>query len=171
MRLALLVAWKSAARWAEAASLSSEQFLLVETQEIIIDWFQTPKGRKKNPFRASRYVVLLGSLTDEIAALFRNLAPFNPLTKVTTSALDRMWGNTPTMTGFTAHSIKRGAVTHILDRMVSGLADPVPPYLVDRISKHEERSGTALSDVTIRYGGNHIAMARALETGRISNLL
>eukprot|EP00659_Diplonema_papillatum_P000307 gene307-biopygen317 len=169
IQLAVLVAWKSASRWAEVAALSSDQFILVTPREVVVDWFQTPKGRRRNPFRASRYVVILGPLTDKISTLYGSLAPFCPLSNLTTTALDSLWAKTPEMAGYTGHSIKRGATTHVLERVVEG--ERVPMYLLDRLAKHEEKSGTALSEVTIRYGGNPIAMARALETGRVTMLL
>ncbi|KAJ9442331.1 hypothetical protein DIPPA_07247, partial [Diplonema papillatum] len=151
VHLALLVAWKTASRWAEVADLSSAQFLLVTQKEVIVDWFQTPKGRTHDPFKASRFAVIQGPLTTEIAMLFRKCAPFAPLTRLTTSALDSLWGQSVQMQGYTAHSIKRGAVKHLLPLLTSG---KLSPHLVDRLTKHEEEGGPGtLSRTTLRSTG------------------
>ncbi|KAJ9449518.1 hypothetical protein DIPPA_05642 [Diplonema papillatum] len=165
IRLGVFLCWKAAARWGEVASLSSHQFLLVTAEEVIVDWMQTPKGRRRNPFRASRFTVVKGHLTAEIAALYQVCAPFRQLSAMTATTLDATWARTPTMNGFSAHSIKRGAMTHLFALMACG--EPISPYLVDRLGKHEEKGGPGtLSDMTIRYGGGLVDMARALETGK-----
>ncbi|KAJ9434911.1 hypothetical protein DIPPA_25349 [Diplonema papillatum] len=169
VHLALLVAWKTASRWAEVADLSSAQFLLVTQKEVIVDWFQTPKGRTHDPFKASRFAVIQGPLTTEIAMLFRKCAPFAPLTRLTTSALDSLWGQSVQMQGYTAHSIKRGAVKHLLPLLTSG---KLSPHLVDRLTKHEEEGGPGtLSRTTLRYAGGDVDLARALETGKVTRHL
>ncbi|KAJ9435999.1 hypothetical protein DIPPA_33287 [Diplonema papillatum] len=162
VRLAVLVAWKTASRWAEAANLSSVQFLLVTQKEVIVDWFQTPKGRTQDPFKASRFAVIQGPLTAEIAVLYAKCAPFAPLSALTTSALDALWGQSTQMQGYTAHSIKRGAVKHLLPS----------PHLIDRLTKHEEEGGPGtLSRTTLRYAGGDVDLARALETGKVTKHL
>ncbi|KAJ9435567.1 hypothetical protein DIPPA_19823 [Diplonema papillatum] len=169
VRLAVLVAWKTASRWAEAASLSSVQFLLVTQREVVVDWFQTPKGRTQDPFKASRFAVIQGPLTAEIAVLYAKCAPFAPLSTVTTSALDALWGQSAQMQGYTAHSIKRGAVKHLLPLLTSG---KLSPHLIDRLTKHEEEGGPGtLSRTTLRYAGGDVDLARALETGKVTKHL
>ncbi|KAJ9447092.1 hypothetical protein DIPPA_34610 [Diplonema papillatum] len=169
VRLAVLVAWKTASRWAEAANLSSVQFLLVTQKEVVVDWFQTPKGRTQDPFKASRFAVIQGPLTAEIAVLYAKCAPFAPLSALTTSALDALWGQSTQMQGYTAHSIKRGAVKHLLPLLTSG---KLSPHLIDRLTKHEEEGGPGtLSRTTLRYAGGDVDLARALETGKVTKHL
>ncbi|KAJ9452494.1 hypothetical protein DIPPA_25585 [Diplonema papillatum] len=171
--LAALVAWKTASRWGEVCALSSPQFLLVTPQEVIIDWFRTPKARKRDPFRPSRFAVVQGDLTSEIATLFQECSPFEKLTEMTTEALDVTWKRAPAMSTFSAHSIKRGAATFIFQKLASGEA-VVPAALVDRLTKHEEKEGGGadkFSDTTLRYGGDLVALARALRTGEVTRHL
>lgn len=168
MRLCVYVAWKTASRWGEVWKLSSSQFLLVSQEEIIIDWWTTPKRRRADPFRASRYVVVTGHLTKEIADLFQVLQPFQILCLVNTEQLDALWRSNPEMSLYRAHSIKRGATSHLLELMEGG-AD-ISGDLLDRLTKHEH--GTEkMSRSTLRYGGNPIAMARVLETGKVTQHL
>ncbi|KAJ9443143.1 hypothetical protein DIPPA_02664 [Diplonema papillatum] len=165
--LAALLAWKTASRWAEVAALAASQFLLISPAEIIVDWMQTPKGRRADPFKASRFTVVKGPLTAEIATLLQSLIPFNNLTTISTTKLDELWGRSNLMRGYTAHSVKRGAMTRIFQLMGRGV--PIPPHLVERLAKHKEQGGPgALSGVTVRYGADPVAMARALETGKVT---
>ncbi|KAJ9436747.1 hypothetical protein DIPPA_28398 [Diplonema papillatum] len=166
-----LLAWKSASRWAEAAALSSKQFLRVAPEEIVIDWEQTPKGRRRNPFKPSRFAVIVGPLTPELAEMFQASAPFDELCSLTTTGLDSMWTRSPEMRRYSAHSIKRGAVTRLFDLIASGVS--IPLCSVHRLAKHEEPGGTegAISETTIRYGGNLLALARVLGTAKATKHL
>ncbi|KAJ9440335.1 hypothetical protein DIPPA_05758 [Diplonema papillatum] len=137
IRLAVIVAWKTASRWAEVADLSSDQFILVTSTEVIIDW--------------------------QIASIFRVLAPFE-LTTTTTSRLSHMWDSVPSMARFSGHSIKRGAVTHLFSRVAQGV--PIDVMLICRLAKHSTKQG--VPDMTVRYGGDGIPMARALQTGLVT---
>ncbi|KAJ9453956.1 hypothetical protein DIPPA_22968 [Diplonema papillatum] len=77
------------------------------------------------------------------------------------------------MSAFSAHSIKRGAATFIFQKLASGEA-VVPAALVDRLTKHEEKEGGGadkFSDTTLRYGGDLVALARALRTGEVTRHL
>ena len=167
VRLAALVAWKTASRWGEASVLRSVQFIAVSAEEVIIDWSQVPKGCRRNPYKPSRFTVVLGDLTGQIAALVKLLTPFDMVTKMTTDALDRTWGADSMMRGYTAHSIKRGAMTVLFKVMASGV--DIPEELVDRLAKHSNDKG--MSGMTVRYGGDYCAMARALKTGAVTRYL
>ncbi|KAJ9442313.1 hypothetical protein DIPPA_11650 [Diplonema papillatum] len=164
IRLAVIVAWKTASRWAEVADLSSDQFILVTSTEVIIDWHATPKGRRANPFTPSKWAVIRGDLTGQIASIFRVLAPFDKLTTTTTSRLSHMWDSVPSMARFSGHSIKRGAVTHLFSRVAQGV--PIDVMLICRLAKHSTKQG--VPDMTVRYGGDGIPMARALQTGLVT---
>ncbi|KAJ9435697.1 hypothetical protein DIPPA_21932 [Diplonema papillatum] len=160
-----LLAWKTASRWAEVAALSSTQFLSVTPEEIVVDWKQTPKGRRRDPFKPSRFVVVVGPLTAELAEMYRARAPFAELCSLTTTGLDAMWARSPEMRKYSAHSIKRGAVTRLFDCIALGV--PIPLYLVNRLAKHEEPGGPgAISKTTIRYGADPLSLARVLGTAK-----
>ncbi|KAJ9437453.1 hypothetical protein DIPPA_30261 [Diplonema papillatum] len=167
--LCAMVAWKTASRWGDAQPLSSIQFIWVASDEVIIDWFQTPKARRRAPFKNSRFSVIRGDLTPEIAALFRSLAPFSKITAMGTDGLDREWAKSEAMRDFTGHSIKRGAASELY-RLVA-LGTQIPLHLIDRIQKHEEVSGERLADVSIRYGADPVLLARVLKTGEVSKYL
>ena len=162
VRLCALLAWKTASRWSEVQLLRSDQFLIVSANEVIIDWFVTPKGRRADPFRSCRLVVVAGSLVSEIARLFHLLSPFQRLTHLDTCHLDKTWKKE--LPSYTAHSIKRGAISHLLVLLARGV--PIQEVLVSRLAKHASESG--LSPMTLRYGGDKIALARALRTGEVT---
>lgn len=164
IRLGAWVAWKTASRWGEVWQLRSDQFILATPEEVIIDWWTLPKARRGDPFRESRYVVIRGELTKEISELVRELSPFEALCpNLNTEGLDNLWSSDPAMQDYRAHSIKRGATTHLMELMSDGVE--IDGDVVDRLTKHAARS-EKLSRQTLRYGGNCIAMARVLETGK-----
>ena len=67
LKTGLLIAWKSAARWGEVWKLGRRNFVFISVEEIIVDWWDVPKGRREDPFKPSRWVVIKGFLTPEIA--------------------------------------------------------------------------------------------------------
>lgn len=167
LQLAVLVAWKTASRWGEVGGLASRQFVLVTSQEVIIDWATSPKGRRGDPYSPSRYVVIVGPCTHTIATLFHELSPFATLTHVSTDALNRMWKGTVEMSPFSPHSIKRGAVTYLMRLGAAGVS--VPPELIARLAKHA--APAPLPSTTLRYGADPVALARLLRTAEITRLL
>ena len=171
LRLCTYVAWKTASRWGEVWKLTSSQFILVTETEVIVDWWTTPKGKRGNPFKASRFAVIKGQLTKDIAELYNQLQPFDVVCSVNTDALDLMWSMDSDMAPYRGHSIKRGAMCHLLEQMDSGVS--IPDELLDRLTKHEHPKAQKFSASTMGYGtGNdtkaNIAMARVLGTGRIT---
>lgn len=164
LRLAAFVAWKTASRWGEVRALSSKNFLHIADDEIIIDWGTLPKGRRGNPFALSRWTVIRGDLTREMASLLRSRGPFEQLTETDTEALAVMWSAVPRMEGYSAHSIKRGAVTQLFLRLAQGA--PITEDLIARLAKHKTDGG--LPEVTLRYAGSDVWLARALRTGIVT---
>ena len=164
VHLAVLLAWKTASRWGEVVHLSHDQFLVCERDEVVIDWHQTPKGRRRNPFTTSKWTVIRGDLVAEIAGLVRRLRPFTRLCSVDTQALVRRWSKDASMHQYTGHSIKRGALTHLFQAMAQGVV--VPEHLVARLAKHKSSQG--LPEMTVRYGADPVAVARALGTGDVT---
>ena len=164
LKLACLLAWKTASRWGDVIALTSSQVLECSGSEVILDWGRSTKGRRQDPFTAAKFVVIRGPHTDVIASLLGALRPFTRITDVSTAGLDALWGASAVMCGYTAHSIKRGAISHLLGLMSSGVE--IPPALLARLGKHETQSDW--SRLTIRYGGNRVALARALRTGDVT---
>ena len=81
---AAMIAWKTMSRWGEVAALSSANFIQSDPLTVIIDWNQIPKGKRENPFTASRFAVITGRWTEEINLAIRRLGFFDRLTKVDT---------------------------------------------------------------------------------------
>ena len=48
LKATAIIAWKTMPRWGEVAKLSSVQFINLDPLQVIIDWGQTPKGKKSN---------------------------------------------------------------------------------------------------------------------------
>ena len=117
--LAMLVCWKTASRWGETAALSRDQFIPVSPSEIIIDWFRTPKGRRANPYSPSRWTVIKGNHTEEIKILLDAMGEFKKLHPWDMSKLVKTFQQDGRMKRYTAHSIKRGAISHLLEVLAS----------------------------------------------------
>jgi integrase len=166
VQITAMVAWKTASRWTEAAALTRANFISVSDQEVVVDWRTIPKGRRANPFAESRWTVIVGSLTKNIAQRLRHL-PAGPLTTLTASSLDRRWAATAAMASYTAHSIKRGALTVLLQMAAQGRLNL---RYVGLVAKHTA-AVPELAAVTIRYGADPIALARALGSSRATALL
>ncbi|KAJ9437354.1 hypothetical protein DIPPA_16296 [Diplonema papillatum] len=167
--LAALIAWKTASRWTEVSNLSSANFLLVKRDEVVIDWFTIPKGRRAMPFTHSRWVVIKGDLTEAIFLLLTSLPPFQRLTSWTTTKLVGVWRRSPQLSLYSAHSIKRGALTYLFKKVAAGHL--IPEVLLSRLAKHKVKEVEGLAEVTLRYGGDPLAMARALRTDKVTALL
>ena len=92
--------------------------------------------------------------------------PNVPLTTVTSTklseALQAILGKP-----FTAHSIKRGAMT-LLARFCS--QGQIDPHLVAVMGKHK-RTAPILEPTTIRYINNPVTVARVIGTSRATKLL
>ncbi|KAJ9468505.1 hypothetical protein DIPPA_27588 [Diplonema papillatum] len=164
--LAAMLAWKTASRWSEVAALSRANFVLVTDTEVIIDWSTLPKGRRGNPYSKSRMVVVTGPLTEGIASLVRSLGGFRKLTQVSTDGLASLWRAEPAMRQYTAHSIKRGAVDHLVAAKAAGAQ--FPEHLISRLAKHVNETHPTVADMTIRYTTDPIPLARVLRTAEVT---
>lgn len=170
LRLTALVAWKTASRWGEVSFLPHHHFVLISDLEVIVDWHALPKGRRSNPYCRSKLAVVTGPMTLEIARLLRAAGEFSRLSPWTTEKLDREWAKDPKMRGFTGHSIKRGAVDHLLRAKAAGAS--FPTSLISRLAKHQNDADEPdLADTTIRYTSDSIALGRALRTAEVTRFL
>ena len=104
-----------------------------------------PKGRGANP--PSRWTVIKGNHTEEIKILLGAMGGFKKLHPWGTSRLVKTFQQDSRMKRYTAHSIKRGAISHLLasDQEQQGLTEG----LISRLAKHAGVS--ALSDTTLGY--------------------
>lgn len=160
-RVAIMIAWKTASRWAEVQKLKRENFLTLTDTEIVIAWGAIPKGAQLQPYRKDMFTIISGEWTREIAAMLRQIDLRRGLSDMTTddlSAMLHLW----TGTAYTAHSIKRGALTHLV-QLIPDLNITMED--VQRLAKHKEL------ETTLRYIGNQTALAHALDPLRITQHL
>lgn len=191
-RIALLcgLAWKSAARIGECGKLTPRSFLKVMTEEVVIDWGLAPKTAQTTgePWRNCRYTVIVGQLTDHLAALLTAWLQTGPKAPLASTLSPQKIVSTlqasSKSTKWTQHSLKRGAVTHLMQVHATQSAlrqDTFPLFLISRLAKHKE-TGDALSTTTLRYAAGtspitaeekaaHLAAAAALRTAEVTQHL
>jgi len=166
-RLALLIAWKSASRWDEVAKLTRANITTLPAtenlpMEVHVDWFRGTKMSRTDPFRASRYTVISGDNTEEIAMMLQLLPEQSPITTLTTSALDKLL----LPHHFSAHSIKAGAIDTVTKALPPGLESE---KLIARLAKHKHFADP--ESTTLRYVRDPAALARLLGTAAATRLL
>eukprot|EP00796_Vickermania_ingenoplastis_P009972 gene9972-biopygen7075 len=131
----LRLAWMTASRWAEVYNLRTDNLLLEKDGSVILDWAAIPKTAKINPFTANRYLRFTGEEASLLTRLKHHRGPGARLTDMTTAAI----ASRLRPLGFTAHSIKRGALQtaaelteiHGLNpRDVSALAKHTDPHSI-----------------------------------------
>lgn len=166
-RYLIMLAWKTASRWDEIQRLQASSFLLLTPTEIVIYFGNETKTSRIRPNRADLFVVIRGAYTAELCAFFaphvrnRKVGPLFPYPVQKITDILRRWG-------FTAHSMKRGATTHIMLTLPEG-----SPHLqlLPLLEKHAPHFAT-VQDVDLRYcSEKQIAIARHLGTGILTSLL
>ncbi len=164
------VAWKTASRWDDVCYLPHHHFVLVQNDEVIVDWHAQPKGRRSNPFCRSKLAVIKGPLTSKIAKGLRAAGNFQNLSPWTGNKLNDEWKKDARMRGYTGHSIKRGATDHLLRAKAAGA--PFPPALISRLTKHRNDADEPdIAEMTILYASDSVALARVLRTGEVTPFL
>ena len=152
VRVALLIAWKTASRLDEIARLLPESFLLIEPQEIILDFSGRTKKSRGKFHLPQNLQVITGDLTSYIS---ENL----PTALANWPTQYQLMKHLPD--GYTMHSIKHGASNVLIEAAANKALDP---RLVPLVLKH--RTPQPFEEVTLRYLSNNlVAAARALRTG------
>lgn len=167
VELAVTLAWKCAARWGETSRLTPQNFLLISPRRIVVDWAAIPKGRRCDPDVPGRYTVIEGDLTSRLCHLLRR--PWNNATlcPIGAGALTRLLRREPRMGGYSAHSIKRGAVTALTRQAAAG---NISSDLISTLAKHQLRN-PVVSPTTMAYAADRIALAVTIGTQRATRLL
>lgn len=104
------LSWITGSRWAEMTGLTTDNLLVQPNGDIVLDWGAVPKASKIDPYRSSRFVWITGSDARDLLMVKTQLGPEKQLTTLTTGQTSqrlKAFGK-----GYTAHSIKRGAVQH-----------------------------------------------------------
>lgn len=171
-RLALLLCWKTAARWGEVQQLHPmRDFVRVSPQRVVVRWGRIPKGRSRNPFVPSAFAVIEGPGTSElskgIAALRRQGC--TKLTGLSTrrfaALIKKVMGN-----GYSAHSVRRGALSHLQGVMAEGRGEFGEVELA-RLAKHQSKADP-YPVTSIRYGwARPLHLALSLKTGKVTRCL
>ncbi|KAJ9447350.1 hypothetical protein DIPPA_03635 [Diplonema papillatum] len=169
VRAAVLIAWKTASRWGDVQNLSRACFPLISNTEIVVDWNTLPKGRRGNPFCRSKVVAIRGPLTREIAELLRGLGNFQQLCPLSTDQFSRLLGADNATKLYSAHSVKRGAIDHLMSLKAAGA--PFALQLISRLAKHTNDADPTVANMTVRYTSDPVALARVLQTGDVTMYL
>jgi hypothetical protein len=166
IRFPLLVGWKSSSRWDEVGRLLGKGLTVHEEPElmVIIDWDQATKASRLDPHRSSRYAVIVGDGTAEIAAFVRNWPPDKPITELTTSQLSQTLKRV--RAELSAHSVKAGAVDVLARAVAEGRCSEVA---MCRLAKHARLDD--LPSTTLRYVRDAKALALLLRTQEASRML
>ncbi|RNC31732.1 putative trans-sialidase, partial [Trypanosoma cruzi] len=141
-RVVLRLAWITASRCSEIASLTAKNSTLEPDGTIILDRTVAPKTARADPHRASRFVRVRGQDVLDIIKLCRTLQENEKLTNITNAKLERAlvpWDAT-------AHSIKRGALRHAAQIVEAYNLDP---HVISRLAKHVDPFD--LPQNTVRY--------------------
>lgn len=165
----VLLAWKTASRWDEITRLTKESFLPTDRMDEILIYFGTDtKTSKGKPFRPDMYAVIRGEHTDTLRSFLnpylrqaRANEPLFPFPTAKIRDILEAWN-------FSAHSMKRGAILHLLHVLPEGSPHL---HLLPLLAKHAPHH-PVLQDLEIRYGSEHQAgIARHLGTGILTSLL
>lgn len=165
LRAAILVAWKTASRWGEVQELTGENFIHRSRDQVIIDWERKTKTTRSDPYRASKYTVIEGEMTSEIYEEIKLLGAKQRLTEIDTAGLVKVMRRT-VGNGYSAHSIKHGAMAHLVRLGAEG---KVTVEQLELIAKHKK--ATQMAATTIRYLQDRVATARFLGTQEVTRLL
>ncbi|KPA73344.1 putative trans-sialidase [Leptomonas pyrrhocoris] len=138
------LAWMTASRWGEVKDLRGENLLPQPDGSVILDWAAIPKTAKINPYRAHRYVKLQGPMAQELRKLKAQVGESGKLTGLTTTQIAQRLRER----GYSAHSIKRGAL-----QSAAQLAQEhaLPPRSVVALAKHADPLD--IPTTTVRYMG------------------
>jgi hypothetical protein len=164
-RAALFIAWKTASRWADILTLTRESFVQLTATQIVIEWSRT-KTSTQGDFNPWRWTVLHDTTAMTwLVSTIRRLRRHQSLTTVETAQvpqlLQRFGG------AYTAHSIKRGAVDHLVHEAVAGRLDQ---QLIPLLAKHQNVT-SQFPATTLRYVGDKVALALMLGSQKATILL
>jgi hypothetical protein len=159
----LFLAWKTASRWADIASLTRTDFHLVEPTVVMVTFTDKTKGSHERPFRPDMLVLVEDHLVPEFWAYVQTVQ--NRLSHLTTQQLGKMMQSI-LHTHVTAQSIKRGAL-NLLTELVA--RDQLQPHFLPLLGKHVHQ--WSLPENTVRYITNKPALARIVGTQKATKLM
>lgn len=168
LQTAIFIAWKTASRWDEISRLTKESFILVTDQEIIVEWMNNTKTTRLDPWRSSTWTVIKHpALMTHYVNVINSLQPEETLTPFSTTQFVDWLQKDPQTRSLTAQSIKRGALTLLVQFVIANQLDIA---LIPRMAKHK-LSVDILPATTFRYLDDKISLARMMKTQDASILL
>jgi hypothetical protein len=169
LRLTTMVCWKTASRWGEMTLLTTENFIVVTPEEVIVSWSTLPKGRKADPYTPSMYTVIRGPWTAEIARHLKSIKHQRPFCPWSTEQLDYELSRIDRLKEYSGHSFKRGAATHVVNEVYTKQIEFRPTEL-SILLKHKI-TYDLLSSSDLRYPEAGPNLARILGTQNLTRLL
>lgn len=174
MAAGLYLCWKSASRWDDIRHLTPASVLQFDPQQqqLILQWGRTKTNRRLE-HRPDSWVVIVEEdrrLAWMWELLRRVLARRGAqrLVDVPTDEVRRLMRSTPGTEDLTAHSIKRGAVQHLVEAALHGRLDD--PRLIPLLAKHRDELH-AFPQATLRYVPDKTRLALMLGTQKATRLL
>jgi hypothetical protein len=162
-----LLAWKTAARWGDMSSLTTQSFKLLTPTRIVLNWGQT-KTTRFTPFAPTLWAVIDDVSPTRLQPIInrvRQLQADEPFLSMTTEAFDRLMYSRKLQ--WTAHSFKRGAITFLINQVATRKLEF--RYLA-LLAKHKDALHN-YPESTLRYADDEIALATMLGTQHATVLL
>jgi hypothetical protein len=157
LRVAIWLAWKTASRWGDIFALRGSSILLADQTAIIIYWGPHTKTSQSGTklWAPHLFTVILPNVKGLDTAIWpaavshlKSLQPNQSLTQISTDNVTKLIKQSfPTLS---AHSIKRGAVTLLIDA-------GCPHELISRLAKHA--APNTFSSTTLAYGASATKIA------------
>jgi len=159
LQTAIFIMFKTASRWDEVSRLKKESFLLVNDQEIIIEWLNNTKSTRLDPWRMSSWIVIRhhAPMTQYVEVIKR-LVEEEKLVDMDTDSFVTWVQQDQATKHLSAQSFKRGAMTFLLEQ---ALENKIPLTLLPRMAKHKHQFLDELGPVTLRYIADRVLLARA----------
>lgn len=171
----LFIMWKAASRFDEVSRLSANQIVDETDTRLVIWWGSKTKATRSTPFRPDSFVVIEhpAGLPHHVRLAVRWLkaAGNRELCTRTIDWFDRWMKRAlpPPHNDFSAHSIKAGALSFLVQWSVETDNSDWVMQLLPRLAKHQVEGG--LPATTIGYIRDRLATALALHTQRLTTLL
>ena len=159
VKVALLIAWKTASRVDEIARLKPESIVESSPTEVIIYFGLHTKTSRSRPFLPQLFQVIKGARTDFIHENLQAAFQQWPTAAIIKNHIPKP---------YTMHSIKHGA-----GQVITKLAAEkrIDRSLIALVMKHSSAT-TDMPETTIRYlSQNKADLARALRSGEVTELL
>jgi hypothetical protein len=148
-------------------ALTRQHIVQLTATQVVIEW-QNTKTTSPSDFRAWRWTVIhdVASMLWLVTAL-RPLAPTASIVTIPTDQLVALLSHSFPSKDYTAHSLKRGAIDHLVRQAVQGRLEV---SLIPLLAKHQDPSHQ-FPATTLRYVSDKVSLALMMGTQRATILL